>query len=68
MCKRCHCIMHDIEPATANGEYWHPSQNKEGKPHRCINAGMKFTQKDLEIEPFLRKGVRARNRRNGVRP
>ena len=66
VCKRCHCVMNDIESSTTNGEYWHPSRDKDGKPWRCINAGLKFTQADLEIQPFVRKAVRRRNHRNGT--
>lgn len=66
VCKRCHVVMDDFEPMSPNGEYAHPTKDKNGKKRRCINVGQVYTQKDLEIEPFLRKGERARNKRNGV--
>jgi hypothetical protein len=68
VCKRCHCVMSDCESMTQNGEYHHPTTNKEGKPHTCVNSGLTFSQRDLEIEPFIRKSVRVRHKRNKVRP
>ena len=57
VCKRCHCVMKDCEPM-GFGEFWHPTLNKEGKPHKCKNAGKRFYTSDTEIEPFLRKRER----------
>jgi hypothetical protein len=68
VCKRCHCVMVDCEPAICGGEFYHPSLDKDGKPHSCINTGKRFKDVDSEIEPFLRKRDRRRNKRNGVRP
>lgn len=68
VCKRCHTVMQDSEPYSVSGLYHHPEVDRHGKPYRCINAGLSFTQRDTEVEPFLRKRERARNRRNGVRP
>lgn len=68
VCKRCGAIMNDCEPCSPNGEYYHPSTDKRGKPHSCPNAGICFSQKHLEIVPFLRKSVRRRYKRLGVRP
>jgi len=68
VCKRCHVAMNDIEPMSPNGEFWHPARDKGGKPYSCKNAGHVFTIKDLEIEPFLRKAARRRNKRLGLRP
>lgn len=68
VCTRCHVPMQDIEPASAHGEFWHPTKNKEGKPHPCKNEGKRFSTLSPEIEPFLRKAARRRNHRNGVRP
>ena len=65
VCKRCHAVMPDIEPSSTYGEYRHPSTDKDGKRWRCFNAGLKFTQQDLEILPFLRKAERRRNTRHG---
>lgn len=68
VCTRCHVVMDDFEPMSPNGEYRHPTLDKDLKPYRCTNAGKDFTQRDSEIEPFIRKGQRRRNKRNGVRP
>lgn len=68
VCKRCHCVMNDVEPGSPNGEFMHPRFDKDLKLRRCINVGKMFDQRDSEIEPFTRKSVRARNKRNGVRP
>lgn len=68
VCARCHTVMNDGEPGQTHGEYWHPTLDKLGKRYRCPNAGKNFDQRSAEVEPFLRKGARRRNRRNGVRP
>jgi hypothetical protein len=68
VCKRCHCVLNDCEPSTPHGEYYHPRENKEGKPHSCPNAGQMFTGRDLEIEPFLPKKRRRALKRLGIRP
>jgi hypothetical protein len=67
VCKRCHCPMGDTEPGSHYGEFYHPSLDAKGKPHTCVNTGKCFTTRDLEIEPFMKQGMRRRNKRNGVR-
>jgi len=67
VCCRCHCVMMDIEPMSPHGEYWHPTLNKKGKPHSCVNAGKSFTDRNTEVEPFLRKGRRRALKRMGIR-
>jgi len=68
VCKRCHCVLNDCEPSTFHGEFWHPSKDKEGKPHWCKNAGKRFSTQDIELEPFLKKSIRRYNKRNNIRP
>ncbi len=68
VCRKCHVVMRDFEPASPNGEFHHPRDDKKGRPHWCPNAGLPFTQRDPEIEPYLRKGVRRRYTRLGIRP
>lgn len=68
VCKRCHYAMVDAEPMAPHGEYWHPSADKEGNAINCVNAGGCFTMRDSEVEPFIRKRDRRRNKRNGIRP
>jgi hypothetical protein len=68
VCKRCHYAMRDIEPMSRYGEYWHPSIDKDGKSINCVNAGITFDQLNAEVEPFLRKRDRRRNKRNNIRP
>ena len=68
VCKRCHYAMTDIEPMSGNGEFWHPSKDRDGKTINCSNAGGMFHRNDAEVEPFLRKRDRRRNKRNNVRP
>jgi hypothetical protein len=68
VCKKCHVPMSDFEPMSPHGEYYHPKEDKNGKPHTCPNAGMTFTDRDKAIEPFLRKSVRRAHKRMGIRP
>jgi hypothetical protein len=68
VCKRCHCVMRDCEESTRHGEFYHPGQDKDGNPHWCQNANKSFDTTDTEIEPFLRKRDRRRNKRLGIRP
>lgn len=67
VCVRCHAVMPDHEPMSPSGEFFHPKIDKDGKKYKCANAGRCFTLRDGEIEPFMRKGMRRRNKRNGVR-
>ena len=67
VCKRCHVVMPDIEPMSGLGEFYHPREDKEGKPHWCRNAGKTFTMDDMEVEPFQRKGRRRAQKRLGIR-
>jgi hypothetical protein len=68
VCKRCHAVMNDIEPSNSGGEFFHPSHDKLGKPYKCINAGKMFTTKNIEIEPFIKKSIRRKNKRLAIRP
>jgi len=68
VCKRCHCVMSDAEPAAPGGEFYHPSLDKNNKPHTCKNAGKVFDMNDLEMEPFMRKSRRRALKRLGIRP
>lgn len=67
VCKRCHCVLNDCDPFSKNGEFWHPKEDKEGKPHWCKNAGLCFNVQSLDLEPFLKKKVRRYNKRNNGR-
>lgn len=67
VCKRCHCVINDIEPCINTGEFWHPRYDKDGKVHWCKNAGKVFHTTDLELEPFLRKRDRRRQKRLGIK-
>ena len=58
VCKRCHCVMNDAEPMDLGGEFYHPSLDKDNKPHWCKNAGHRLDTSSTEIEPFLRKRER----------
>ena len=68
VCKRCHMVLQDFEPCSAQGEFFHPKEAPDGKPSWCQNAGKTFTTRDLEIQPFLRKRVRRAHKRMGIRP
>lgn len=68
VCKRCHCVMVDREESCWGGEFNHPLHDKEGKPHWCRNAGLVLEISNPELEPFLRKRDRRRNKRTGIRP
>jgi len=68
VCKRCHCVMRDHEEMWKHGEFIHPSFDKEGKPHWCRNSGKTLDISSSELEPFLRKRDRRRNKRLGIRP
>jgi hypothetical protein len=60
--------MSDIELCSGLGEFYHPTLDKEGKPHWCKNTGKKFDINSLEIEPFQRKSRRRAFKRLGIRP
>jgi hypothetical protein len=67
VCRRCHCVMNDCEPMDLGGEFYHPSLDKAGKPHKCVNSGKNFNTTDSELEPFLRKRERrVLKRLNGI--
>jgi hypothetical protein len=68
VCKRCHVVIRDCEPMSGGGEFYHPKEDKEGKPHWCRNAGKTFDINSLEMEPFQKKGRRRALRRLGIRP
>jgi hypothetical protein len=68
VCKRCHVVMKDCEPMSGNGEFYHPSEDKDGKPHWCRNSDKYLTVRDLELEPFLPKARRRALQRMGIRP
>jgi hypothetical protein len=65
VCRRCKCVLNDCEPATAEGEFWHPDTGK--KAGKCQNRGKRFGTSDPEIEPFLRKRERRRLKRHKQR-
>jgi len=67
VCKQCGCIMTDFESSIEEGEYRHPRYTKDLKKHPCRNAGRSFDSQDTEIEPFMRKAVRRRLKRLGIR-
>jgi hypothetical protein len=68
VCKRCHYAMSNCEPMYKEGEYFRPLVDKAGKSIWCKNAGLYFNRTSMEIEPFLPKKDRRRNKRNNVRP
>lgn len=74
ICKRCHIVMHDLEP-NGRAEFYHYEQFADGKPNHCKNAGLTFyhdgksfvvprypqsniTNINNEIEWFMRKRER----------
>lgn len=63
VCRRCHVVMFDVEPESSYGQFYHPRLDKKGKPHWCPNAGKCLNTQDKELEPFLRKAERRRNKR-----
>lgn len=67
VCKRCHCVMNDLEPASPRGEFLHPAFDKDLKPRKCVNAGKTFNMDHLEIEPFVKKSRRRFLKRNKIR-
>lgn len=68
VCRRCNCIMRDSEDMSPHGEFYHPTQDKDGKPHWCPNAGITFDTRHTEIVPFLPKARRRALKRMGIRP
>ena len=70
VCKRCHVVMEDAESFVPSGEFFHPVTHRDGTRSKCKNAGRSLLMdKDTsEIEPFMRKSERRRNRRHGLRP
>ena len=65
VCRRCHVVMDDFEPADKNGEFWHPKLLKDQKtPRKCPNAGRAFYLDEIpeskEVELFKRKRERRR--------
>lgn len=67
VCRRCYCVMRDAEPLSSHGEFWHPSLDKEGKPHWCKNVGKVFTIRDTELLPFMSKKRRRYLKRAQIR-
>lgn len=53
VCKRCHCVMNDCEPMDLGGCFYHPTKDKEGKPHWCQNSGKQFSSFNTELRTFL---------------
>jgi len=68
VCKRCKCVLNDCEPASWRGEFWHPSVDKDGKPHWCPNAGKRFNTQDMELVPFMPKSRRRSLKKQGIVP
>jgi hypothetical protein len=68
VCRRCHVVMQDIEDMSPHGEFIHPMNDKDGKPHWCPNAGITFTTRNTELVPFMPKSTRRRYKRLGIRP
>lgn len=67
VCKRCHHVMDDQEPADPSGEFFHKPAFKDGSRNPCRNAGKAFRVSSEELEPFERKRVRRAARRSGGR-
>lgn len=59
VCKKCKCIMNDLEPFHGSEFYHH----KLG----CENSKQTFSSNDKEIEPFVRKRIRRLDKRNTKR-
>ena len=68
VCKRCKCVISDCEPSSSYGEFYHPSTDKDGKPHWCPNAGRMFGTQDMELVPFMPKSRRRYLKRAGITP
>jgi len=67
VCKRCHMVLRDFEPAGSRGEFYHPKgESPSGRPIRCKNAGITFVGGASEVVPFVRKSDRRRIRRNSA--
>jgi hypothetical protein len=67
VCKKCHYAFADSEPASQRGEYWHPIRDQNNKEIVCPNAGKCFHMDSNEVEPFMKKSMRRRNKRNKVK-
>ncbi len=68
MCRRCHCIIVDCEPMLSDGEFYHPSTDKDGKPYYCKNAGLYLNLNQIkELMPFERKRIRRAAKRAGTK-
>jgi len=67
VCRRCKLVMVDVEPCSPNGEFWHVAKPHQKRAILCVNNGGVFTQKNMEIEPFMRKVRRRALKRAGIR-
>ena len=67
VCRRCHLIMGDAEPATVHGEFYHLAAPHQTRALACRNRGQCFSTDDFEIVPFLRKSRRRALARFGIR-
>lgn len=67
VCRSCHIVMRDCEPATQGGEFWHGAQFSDGKTNKCQNVGKSFTTESPECMPYLRKGQRRAMKRTEKR-
>lgn len=68
VCRRCHFVMIDWEPASPNGEFWHVLRRGDVQRRPCANTGLCFDARSSEVEPFLRKKRRRDLKRRGIRP
>ena len=67
VCRRCHIVMRDLEPATQGGEFYHHAMPHQKRALACPNDRHTFYQTSKEVEPFMRKGWRRALKRMGVR-
>lgn len=67
ICRRCSLILNDTEPMCRAGLFYHLAEPHQTRAQRCQHNGKSLTTEDRDLVPFMRKGQRRRNKRNGFR-
>lgn len=66
VCRKCSLVMQDIEPSGA-ASFQHFALDHQKRALKCPNDRKEFDESSPEVEPFLPKSARRRNKRLGIR-
>lgn len=67
VCRRCGLIVNDTEPMCRAGLFYHLAKPHQTRALCCPNNDKTLTTEDRDLVPFMRKGQRRRNKRNGIK-